>query len=308
MKRMTGETYSSKIMLVGEYGVVLGGSALTIPFTKFHARVRHTSDIPGGKEQEAAQSLQYLKALYTYIRDLPAPLFHAKPDLELFSAELENYWLEMTIPTGYGLGSSGAVSAAIYDLFFTGSRMKTVLQQKEDLAQIESYFHGKSSGVDALTCYKGSPLYFREDGNIEGANFNPLEIPLGYRFFLLDSGERYDTGPLVKHFLSQMEDPEFESSIRSEYLVINQKLIEALLGFQDVDPGLLFRVLSDYQLKHFREMIPPAMTEPWIEGQVSNEFYLKLSGSGGGFLLGFTHHTMVESLEERWRQKLIWIQ
>ena len=114
--------------------------------------------------------------------------------------------------------------------------------------------------MDALTCYKGSPLYFREDGNIEGANFNPLEIPLGYRFFLLDSGERYDTGPLVKHFLSQMEDPEFESSIRSEYLVINQKLIEALLGFQDVDPGLLFRVLSDYQLKHFREMIPPAMT------------------------------------------------
>jgi len=295
-------------MLVGEYGVVLGGCALTIPFHHFHARVRTINNVPAGMEDEASQSLLYLKALYAYVKDLPADRFHAKPDLELFGTQLDHYWLEMTIPTGYGLGSSGAVSAAIYDLFFPECRNYSMLQQRADMAQIESYFHGKSSGVDALTCYLGAPLYFMEDGTIEHAGINPLELPFGYRFFLLDSGERFDTGPLVKDFLHKMEDTAFASSIRTEYLALNKKLIEALLGLREVDPGLLFRVLSDYQLTHFREMIPPAMRDLWIEGQVSNEYYLKLSGSGGGFMLGLTHHSMMESLEDRWKQELIWIE
>lgn len=304
----SGNTYASKILLVGEYGVLLGGSALTIPFKKFHAKVRTTDHIPTYKEKEASQSLKYLKALFDYIRNLPEGTFHVAPDLTLFSNNLERYWLEMTIPTGYGLGSSGAVCAAIYDRFFPGSETISLPQQKQDLAAIESYFHGKSSGVDALTCYVNSPLYFRADGTIQKVNFNPVQIPSGYRFFLLDSGERYDTGPLVKHFLKQMEDPGFASSVRYEYMTVNQKLIESLLGEKDADPGLLVRILSDFQLTHFRKMIPAKMLDLWIEGQISNEYYLKLNGSGGGYMLGITHHSAMENLEDRWKKDLIWIE
>ena len=305
LKRLN--TYVSKILLVGEYGVILGGSALTIPFKKFHARIRTTDNIPINKENEASQSLKYLKALFDYIRDLPADTFNVDPDMTLFSNNLQSYWFEMTIPAGYGLGSSGAVSAAIYDQFFPGSETLTLPQQREDLAAIESYFHGKSSGVDALTCYIQSPLYFYVDGRIEKVDFNPVQIPLGYRFFLLDSGERYDTDSLVKRFLQQMEDRGFASSIRHEYMDVSQKLIESLLGEKEVDPGLLVRIISDFQLTHFRKMIPAKMLDLWIEGQISNEYYLKLNGSGGGYMLGITHHSSMESLEERWKKDLIWI-
>jgi len=292
-------------MLVGEYSAVLGGSALTIPFYKYHATVRNINDIPPGKELQTSQSLKYL---YHFIHDLPEGFFHAAPDLELFSGQMEKYWLDMSIPIGYGLGSSGAVSAAIYELFFPGSENLSLQHQKEDLAAIESYFHGKSSGVDGLTCYVGKPLYFREDGSIQKAEFNPAEIPLGYRFFLLNSGERFETGPLVTHFLKQMKDPGFASSIRNEYLPLNQKLIESLLGHRKADPAMLVRVISDFQFTHFRKMIPDNMIDAWIEGQISNEYYLKLNGSGGGFMLGITHHTSSESLKERWKQELVWIE
>ncbi len=303
----SGRKYASKIMLAGEYGVVLGGSALSIPFNKFNVKVRSTSDIPAIKESEASRSLEYLKKLFRFIRGLPKGTFHADPDLENFSRNLDRYWLEMDIPIGYGLGSSGAVSAAIYGLFFPGAENLSLQHQKEDLAAIESYFHGKSSGVDTLTCYVGKPLYFREDGTIQKVDFSADQIPLGYRFFLLDSGERFDKGPLVKHFLEQMEISGFAFSIRHEYMAINQKLIESLLGERDADPGLLVRVLSDFQLTHFRKMIPTKMLDLWLEGQISNEYYLKLNGSGGGFMLGITHHSSMGSLEDRWKKELIWI-
>lgn len=301
------DKYPAKVMLVGEYAVVLGGSALTIPFPRYHARVRKSTQVPSGMENELLQSQKYLEELYHYISKLPDGSFHASPDLFQFSNQIKDYWLEMTIPTGYGLGSSGAVSAAVYDLFFKGSRDCSLTHQKEDLAAIESYFHGKSSGVDPLTCFSGSPLYFEQEGTIQKVDFDPANVPGGYRFFLLDSGERFDTGPLVKHFLKQMEKPDFASSIRNEYLIINQKLIETLLGYRDADPGMLVRVLSDYQYTHFRKMIPPEMLDLWIEGQITNEFHLKLNGSGGGFMLGITHQSSMEILEERWKKDLLWI-
>ena len=88
---------------------------------------------------------------------------------------------------------------------------------------------------------------------------------------------------------------------------MNQKLIETLLGEREADPGLIVRVLSDYQFTHFREMIPDKVADLWIEGQISNEYYLKLNGSGGGYMLGITHETSKGNLEERWKEKIIWI-
>jgi len=294
-------------MLVGEYGVVVGGSALTIPFHKFNASIKSIEEIPPGKEEVASQSLKYIQLLYQYIQNLPANTFHAAPDLELFSKNLKSYWMDINIPIGFGLGSSGAVSAALYDMFFPLSGTLPLKQQKEDLASIESYFHGKSSGVDALTCFTGSALRFQSSGSIDKVQFNPAALPGGYRFFLLDSGEKFDTGPLVRHFLSQMKDPVFKRSIEEEYLPLNQKLIETLMGERDADPGLLVRLLSDYQLNAFKKMIPEKMLDIWIEGQVSNEYYLKLNGSGGGFMLGISHQSSMEILADRWAKELIWV-
>lgn len=300
--------YPSKVMLVGEYGVVVGGSALTIPFQRFHATVRETIDIEEAKYVLAEQSLKYLQSLYGYISSISPDLFHARPDLDRMQQEGGRYWIESSIPGGYGLGSSGAVSAAIYDLFFPGSRSISLGEQKADLATIESFFHGKSSGVDALTCHAGSALLFSQTGSVRKVELDPSRLQDGYLFFLLDSGEQFETGPLVKLFIQKMEKPGFASAIRSEYLDINQKLIEALLGERNADPALLVRALSDFQFKHFREMIPDKVIDLWIEGQITNEYYLKLNGSGGGYMLGITHDSSKELLESRWKEKIIWIE
>ena len=299
--------YPSKIMLVGEYGVVVGGSALTIPFHHFYATVRRMDDIPPGKEAEAARSARYLADLYTYIREVPEGVFKAEPDLERFSGNMDKYWLEMTIPTGYGLGSSGAVSAAVYDLFFPAARSLDLPRQRADLATIESYFHGRSSGVDALTCHAGTSLHFLEDGSIRHVELDPAAIPGGYWFFLLDSGVKFDTGPLVRKFLENMEDPHFAGPVREDYLLINRKLIESLLGLRQVDPAMLVRLVSDFQFNHMREMIPDRMVDAWIEGLVTNEYYFKLNGSGGGFMLGIAHPSARETLDKKWKENLIWI-
>ncbi|HER09815.1 MAG TPA: hypothetical protein ENO20_12990 [Bacteroides sp.] len=306
-------TYPSKIMLAGEYGVVVEGSALTVPFQKFSTRVRHVGEAftgratPPGREPDVEMSRKVLQDIYAYLEGLPPNAFHAAPDLELFNTRQREYWFDSDIPVGYGLGSSGTVSAAVYDLFFPAAGKIPLVKRKEDLALIESFFHGKSSGVDALTCHTGVPLHFENGQTIRTVELDLTGLPGGYRFFLLDSGEKFDTGPLVRHFLEQMKDPGYESVIREEYLPLNDRLIEALLGRSDADIGLLVRLVSDFQFNHFRKMIPDHMTDAWIEGQVSNDYYLKLNGSGGGFMLGVAHHTVMGTLEERWGKDLVWI-
>ena len=80
LKKTTREnrkTYPSMIMLVGEYGVMAGGSALTIPFGKSHPRASETAQIPPGRQSEVPESLSYLQELFHGMDDLPAGSFRA---------------------------------------------------------------------------------------------------------------------------------------------------------------------------------------------------------------------------------------
>jgi len=46
--------------------------------------------------------------------------------------------------------------------------------------------------------------------------------------------------------------------------------------------------LSKVVLDHFKPMIPTEFHELWREGLKTNDYYLKLCGSGGGgYILGF---------------------
>ena len=63
-------------------------------------------------------------------------------------------------------------------------------------------------------------------------------------------------------------------------------------NFLHGDASALFKnvkSLSKVVLKHFKPMIPNTFHELWKEGIESNDYYLKLCGSGGGgYILGFT--------------------
>jgi hypothetical protein len=50
------------------------------------------------------------------------------------------------------------------------------------------------------------------------------------------------------------------------------------------------------------------MLDTWIDGQVGNEYYLKLSGAGGGYLLGMCHYTAIDTVKRRFGDDLMWVE
>ena len=299
--------YFAKVMLAGEYGVIIGGDALTIPLKRFYTQAGAIDQAPD--EQRAFKSVEYLRNLLYYIRSLPVNSFHAHRLIQPFEEMIKTgYYLESNIPLGYGIGSSGSVSAFIYDQFFEGKETLSLGKMKQDLATIESFFHGKSSGVDALTCFLGEPLHFSGNGEIKTTRFNPAKVPGNYRFFLLDSGIVLETGPLVKWFMEALKNPTFRERMEKEYMDLNHKFIEILLEKRTGDPGLLLRAISEFQFRYFQKMIPGDMAEIWLAGQLNNTYYMKLNGAGGGYMLGITYHGAIPEVEEMLgKEKLVWI-
>jgi mevalonate kinase len=300
----TEKKYFAKLMLAGEYGVIVGSEAITVPLGNFHAQLAQRE----GETQNPGiiQSVASLRKLLTYIRSLPKNSFYATPDTDAFEEALKKgYYIDSGIPQGYGIGSSGAVSALVYDQFFNSGKVAGLQQQRKDLATLESCFHGKSSGVDAMTCFTGTPLHFLPGGEISYSGEDPLKPRGGYLFFLLDSGQVFDTAPLVRYFLEKMENKDFAKLINDDYFDLIRKFISTLNGSSENDPALIFRAISDFQWNNFSRMIPGNMKEAWTNGQVSNAYYLKLNGSGGGFMLGIAHASAKETVEEMLNGSLI---
>jgi len=289
--------YYAKLMLAGEYGVITGSEALTMPLRLFSALLANRED--STDHEKMLRSVDSLRGMISYINSLPRNSFYATPDTAALDEILKNgYFIKSSIPEGYGIGSSGAVTALIYDQFFTKSEDLSLAMIRKDLSTIESCFHGKSSGVDAMTSYTGEILHFLPDGDIETVDKDPLQTVSDYRFFLVDSKAVFDTGPLVQHYLQMMNKTEFSKIIREDYFTLISKFIRTITGKSTGDPALIFRAISDLQWNYFRKMIPEQMEDIWINGQVSNTYYLKLNGSGGGYLLGITYRDSEEAVEE----------
>ena len=93
--------YHAKIMIAGEYGVLKGGPALTIPFRKYAASLEHSGD--GFPRETVISFVNSLRNLYTYLKALPTHSFYATCQLgELENALHKGYFINSNIPQGYG--------------------------------------------------------------------------------------------------------------------------------------------------------------------------------------------------------------
>ncbi|NJL74491.1 MAG: hypothetical protein HC892_05060 [Saprospiraceae bacterium] len=158
---------------------------------------------------------------------------------------------------------------------------------KQHLGQLESYFHGTSSGVDPLICYLNAPVL------ITPSSINTVSLPAPsehFHLFLLDSQQPRSTGQLVSWFLAQCEDNNYFHRIEAEFIPLVQEAIELLLT-SDWE-ALLENMhhISWFQFKYFEPMIPSTLRNVWLQGLSSDWFKLKLCGAGGGgFFLGITN-------------------
>ena len=290
---MKGPLFYSKILLFGEYGIIKDSKGLSIPYNFYKGALI----IPEEQTAKTQQSNKHLKDFCDYLNTLAnnkSDLVHF--DLIQMAQDLaQGMYFDSSIPQGYGVGSSGALVAAIYDRYAVNKitvlenlTREKLLTLKSIFAQMESFFHGKSSGLDPLNSYLSLPILINSQEHIEPAGI-PSQTNSGGAVFLLDSGMTGETAPMVQLFMEKMKHDGFRSMLKNEFVAYTDRCVE---DFLKGDVGSLFgniKHLSKVVLDHFQPMIPKQFIELWKYGIETNSYYLKLCGSGGGgYMLGFT--------------------
>jgi mevalonate kinase len=293
---MPAEQFPSKIILFGEYVMLLHSHALAVPYSSFSGKLKFPYS-PASNLKAIEYSNKSLTDFYKYIlQTIKGNSLLTRIDLKKFNEELKNgIYFDSSIPVGYGIGSSGAITAAVYNRYVRTIDNNDVplpnnaelKQIKDHLAYLESFFHSRSSGIDPLVSYLNKPLLIKTD-TLEFANFNRIRNQ-GLFVFLVDTNTRRDTGNLVKQFLQDCQDPRYIDLINNELLKLNEICIDTFLQGNIDSFYKSFLSLSKFQFQHFRKMIPVSVQPLWQSGLQSENFGIKLCGSGGGgYMLAFT--------------------
>jgi mevalonate kinase len=283
--------YNSKILLFGEYTLLSGSKALIIPFNRY----RGSLEFSKSETIDTAASNKSLREFSFYLQKQKDKFPQGLGlDTERFQSDLnKGLFLNSNVPQGYGVGSSGVVVASVYGEysirspgFDTGSDLAEL---KSWFSLMESYFHGKSSGLDPLACYLGKPLLVSSSGETKIVDF-----PSGNRIneltiFLLDTGIASETEGFVRSYLDKSIKPEFISFLAGQLIPLNNSCIDSILYMDILNFLLEIHLFSALQIEYFAAMIPVSFREIWQNGINTGDYSLKLCGSGGGgYILGFT--------------------
>jgi mevalonate kinase len=291
---MKGPLFYSKILLFGEYGIIRDSKGLSIPYN-FYKGALKVSDLSDAVSLKSNQSLQRFA---TYLEQLQKDQPNlVKFDIEKLKSDIaDGMYFDSSIPQGYGVGSSGALVAAIYDQYaddkitvLENLTREKLLKLKTIFGQMESFFHGKSSGLDPLNSYLSIPILINSQDNIEATGIPTQSTDGKGAVFLLDSGIIGETAPMVTIFMENLKDKGFRAMLKNQFVKYTDACVENFLGG---DLKSLFsntKKLSKVVLNNFKPMIPEQFHGIWQQGIDTNDYYLKLCGSGGGgYILGFT--------------------
>ncbi|HCQ78260.1 MAG: mevalonate kinase [Bacteroidota bacterium] len=291
---MKGPLFYSKILLFGEYGIIKDSKGLSIPYNFYKGALK----VDEHPDEVAVKSNESLGRFAVYLKELQED----QPDLVQFDIEAlqedvaKGMYFDSTIPQGYGVGSSGALVASIYDKYafdkitiLENLTREKLLKLKHIFGQMESFFHGKSSGLDPLNSYLSLPILINSKDDIEPAGI-PSQTPDGKgAVFLLDSGIVGETAPMINIFMESMKKEGFRKMLKTQFVKHTDACID---DFLKGDVKSLFgnvKQLSKTVLRNFKPMIPASFHDLWKQGIETNDYYLKLCGSGGGgYILGFT--------------------
>ncbi len=291
---MRGPLFYSKILLFGEYGIIKDSKGLSIPYNFYNGALKIDEHKTIATKKSNDSLIRFAQYLENVQRNNPELVTF---DLDKLKSDVENgLYFDSSIPQGYGVGSSGALVAAVYDQY--ASDKITVLENltrdkllklKHIFAEMESFFHGKSSGLDPLNSYLSLPILINSKDNIEPAGIPSQATDGQGAVFLLDSGTTGETAPMVRIFMENMKKEGFRNMLKDQFVKHTDACVD---DFLKGDVKSLFKNikhLSKVVLDNFKPMIPEEFHTLWKKGIESNAYYLKLCGSGGGgYMLGFT--------------------
>ena len=286
---MANPLFYAKILLFGEYGIIEDSQGLTLPYSFYKGTLKF-SDNQSDFEKKSNESLQKYSDYLTTL-ELSKDF---KIDVEAFKKDIEKgLFFDSNIPQGYGVGSSGALVAAIFEKYsfkkYNPSTIsKTQLKDlKKVFGELESYFHGKSSGIDPLICYMNLPILIENRESVDKVSIPKEEAGKG-AIFLIDSGSIGETGPMVQIFFEKLKNEGFRKTLKEEFIKYNNACIDTFLNKEMTPFFKNLKNLSKWAYVHFKPMIPNNLYNAWKKGLDTNAYYLKLCGSGGGgYILGF---------------------
>ena len=286
---MTNPLFYAKILLFGEYGIIEDSQGLTLPYSFYKGTLKF-SDNQSDFEKKSNESLQKYSDYLTTL-ELSKDF---KIDVEGFKKDIEKgLFFDSNIPQGYGVGSSGALVAAIFEKYsfkkyIPENISKTQLKDlKKVFGELESYFHGKSSGIDPLICYMNLPILIENRESVDKVSIPKEEAGKG-AIFLIDSGSIGETGPMVQIFFEKLKNEGFRKTLKEEFIKYNNACIDTFLNKEMTPFFKNLKNLSKWAYVHFKPMIPNNLYNAWKKGLDTNAYYLKLCGSGGGgYILGF---------------------
>ncbi|MGM5630255.1 mevalonate kinase [Apibacter raozihei] len=306
---MKNPLFYAKILLFGEYGIIENSMGLTLPFDSYKGTLKFSSQ----EDKIHLASNISLQKFAEFLETLDLPT-----KFELDVASLKNdiekgMYFDSNIPQGYGVGSSGALVAAIFEKYSL-NKLSSEQISKQDLTDLklvfgkmESFFHGKSSGIDPLICYMNIPLLIQSNSEVDKVGVTRTSEGKG-AVFLINSGMPGETEPMVNIFFEKLKNEGFRKTLKEEFIRYNNDCIESFLN-RDMKPFFKnLKKLSLWALNNFTPMIPSEFLKIWKKGIDTNTYYLKLCGSGGGgYILGFTQdYEATEKMLEGYNKEVVY--
>ncbi|HNU59382.1 MAG TPA: mevalonate kinase, partial [Aquaticitalea sp.] len=217
---MKGPLFYSKILLFGEYGIIKDSKGLSIPYNFYNGALK-VAETPTEVSLKSNQSLkrfaQYLENIHPELVTFDIASLHKDVDAGMY--------FDSSIPQGYGVGSSGALVAAIYDKYAQNKitvlenlTREKLLKLKAIFSEMESFFHGKSSGLDPLNSYLSIPILINSKDNIEATGIPSQKTDGKGAVFLLDSGIVGETAPMVSIFMENMKQEGFRNMLKNQFI------------------------------------------------------------------------------------------
>ncbi len=280
-------SFPAKILLFGEYTILFGASAVALPYDRFYGRWVHQS-LPD----------QRLIDLSVWIKEKgPGHLLHMEEMQREFKA---GRVFESTIPIGYGLGSSGALVAAVWEQY----RLKDPVSYdilRTHLGEIEGFFHGNSSGLDPLISFLNRPVLVTGEGKVMPFS-SPILHRVEHHFFLLNSHLPRKTAPLVQIFRQLLNNTAFHQAVRKSLVDLNENAISALKHGSYEHLIAAVKSISRTQFDHFKPMITMEVSRFWKAGLENKTYYTKLCGAGGGgfYLVFFEEPSVANKVSDIW--------
>jgi mevalonate kinase len=219
--------------------------------------------------------------LSQYVEWLKANKVTAVTTADQILKDFEDGWhYQSDIPIGFGLGSSGAFVAAIYDRYIQDQEGQTEGLSFDTMSIMESYFHGSSSGMDPMVSWSGQAVYKDEKGLFQ--HISDPGWPEGFRAYLLNTGIGRTTAPLVQQYKVKLGQEGFKVKVERQLIPMVEHAIHYYLSGTGLMLEECLHVISTFQREHFAWLIPDKVKEQWDLLVAMPGVYVKFCGAGGG--------------------------